>query len=609
MYQITLNNEILYDVRLKNRLVLSPVLDLEIGKNGTLSFIIPTTNDLYNKLQQKKSIIKVYQIDKIKNKYVKTELFRGTAYSEKTDFYKRKHIECEGELSFFNDTIVRPYSHIGGVDELFKQYVNNHNSQVNDEKKFKVRRCTVTDPNDYIIRGNINYPSTRDEINNKLVDILGGHFETGANEDGTRYVDYLSEYEKISRQKIEFGKNMLDITQYIKTEDVATRIIPLGAKDEDGNHLTIKDANNGLDYIQDDAAVSMFGVIEKIVIFEDVTIPSNLLTKGRTCLNNVIKKTISIELSAADLHNLDVNIDAFRIGDNVNVISKPHGLNRYFILSKLHLTLDSVSSCSMTLGATFKSFTQKQLENEKKIENKVADKVGNNEIIYRFNNSTETAQADVKRINFKGKEFNLTVDEMAILSENFNVDKKGNMKCKNADVEGKITANEGKIDKFTIKDGGLYAINDKGIESEHNEDGFKMWYTSVIAGIMIKYNLIDIHCDDSTLSTEILNSGITTPLLTQTSKVEDKKDFEKFENAIDEVLKTDIYMYHLKNQSDNDKKHIGFVIGDDYKYSDKITAIDKNGEQIGVDTYSMISVLWQAFKELILKLKEGGYYG
>lgn len=123
-----------------------------------------------------------------------------------------------------------------------------------------------------------------------------------------------------------------------------------GVKDEEtGEYLTIKDVNNGLDYVQDDVAVALFGVIEKTVVFEDVTLAENLLTKGKAYLDEVINKTVSIELSATDLHNLDVNIDAFRIGDYVRVISKPHGLDRYFLLSKLHLALDSVSSCTMTL--------------------------------------------------------------------------------------------------------------------------------------------------------------------------------------------------------------------------------------------------------------------
>lgn len=70
--------------------------------------------------------------------------------------------------------------------------------------------------------------------------------------------------------------------------------------------------------------MALFGVIEKTVEFEDVTQASNLLTKAQAKLQELIDKTVSIEVSAADLHNLDVNIDAFRVGEYVRVISKPH---------------------------------------------------------------------------------------------------------------------------------------------------------------------------------------------------------------------------------------------------------------------------------------------
>ena len=404
MYQITCDKKVIHDIRLKSRIVLSPKLNLETGKNGTLTFILPTQNDLYNDIQQKKSIIQVFRVERINGIITRTELFRGTAYSVKDDFYKRKQVECEGELSFFNDTVVRPYDFQGDVNTLFKQYINNHNTQVNEEKRFTPRNCTVTDPNDYITRANINYPTSKNEMNDKLINILGGHFETGELEDGSgRYIDYLTSYDRKSNQTIEFGKNLLDITQCIKTEDVATRIIPLGKKDDDGNYLTIKDVNNGLDYVQDDAAVTLFGIIEKTAIFEDVTIAENLLKKGQDTLQEYINSTVSIELSAADLHNLDVNIEAFKIGDNVRVISKPHELDRYFLLSKLSLALDSVSSCSMTLGATFKTFTQKQIEAEKMLNANVQKNAENveslNKNVVLIENNVEKLDEDVQEIN------------------------------------------------------------------------------------------------------------------------------------------------------------------------------------------------------------------
>jgi len=66
---------------------------------------------------------------------------------------------------------------------------------------------------------------------------------------------------------------------------------------------------------------------------------------------------------------------------------------------------------------------------------------------------------------------------------------------------------------------------------------------------------------------------------------------------LDIIKNTEIYKYNLKSQADDDKKHIGFVIGKDYKYSNEITALDNEGKEVGVDTYSMISVAYKAIQE------------
>lgn len=95
--------------------------------------------------------------------------------------------------------------------------------------------------------------------------------------------------------------------------------------------------------------------------------------------------------------------------------------------------------------------------------------------------------------------------------------------------------------------------------------------------------------------TTVGSGGITTPTLTQTSKAENKKNFEKFtlEEAKTILNNTDIYKYNLKTQDDKDKKHIGFVIGDDYNYSEEITS-EKND---GANIYSMTSVLYTVVQE------------
>lgn len=95
------------------------------------------------------------------------------------------------------------------------------------------------------------------------------------------------------------------------------------------------------------------------------------------------------------------------------------------------------------------------------------------------------------------------------------------------------------------------------------------------------------------ISLDASNGKVTCVSLTQTSLAESKKNFEKLTNAKEILKNTDIYKYNFKNEEDTDKKHIGFVIGDEFNYSKEITPAENNG----ADVYAMTSVLWQVVKE------------
>lgn len=129
--------------------------------------------------------------------------------------------------------------------------------------------------------------------------------------------------------------------------------------------------NDGKDYIYNEIAVELFGWIWDTVDYNDVTLPENLLSKGQEYLNSVINESITIELSAVDLHYLNCDIEKFKKGDLVRVISKPHKIDRYFQVSKLSLNLDNPKSSKLTLGQTFSTLTQKSNKENKTIVNTV----------------------------------------------------------------------------------------------------------------------------------------------------------------------------------------------------------------------------------------------
>lgn len=355
MYRVYCDGYLLYHTKLENLKIFDPSLELELNKTGSFNFTIYPDHPYFGLIRKLKSIITVYQDSFL--------LFRGRVLDEDVGWHNEKHIICEGETAFLLDSIQRPYSFTGSITDFLSMLITIHNAQVDAEKQFTLGRVTVTDPNDYIIRSDIDYVSTWEVISKKLLDLLGGYIII-RHEEGINYLDYLAEISLLSPQTIKFGKNLLDLKRIRKGADIATVIIPLGAKlkDESGQdtetRLTINDVNGGVDFIQDSAAIAQYGIIVKPVIFDDVTDPENLKAKGQAHLADSVKAWETIELTAADLATVNQDITSFHLGTMVRAESAPHGLNQLFLVSKLSLKLLDPAANKMTLGKTIPAFSE-----------------------------------------------------------------------------------------------------------------------------------------------------------------------------------------------------------------------------------------------------------
>lgn len=361
MYRVYCDDFLLYNDQLKGYELFNPKLELELNQIGSFDFSIYNSHPNFDRLQRLKSIITVYQDDFL--------LFRGRILNDEQGFYNQKQVSCEGELAFFVDSIQRPYDFTGTPAELFTMYVTNHNSQVDEAHQFKVGKITVTDPNDYINRSDSEYMNTRESIQKKLIDTLGGYLWIRHETDGI-YIDYLAELTLLSPQTVEFGKNLLDLKRQTKGEDIATAIIPLGAKVEE-NRLTIASVNNGVDYVYSPEAVEQYGWIFKVQTWDDVTDASNLLTRGNAFLNEQMQMLYSIELDAADLATVDKTVESFHLGTQVRVTTQPHSINQLFLVSKLSINLLQPASNKLTLGETTHTLVEQAVRGQISTENRV----------------------------------------------------------------------------------------------------------------------------------------------------------------------------------------------------------------------------------------------
>lgn len=216
------------------------------------------------------------------------------------------------------------------------------------------------------------------------------------------------------------------------------------------------------------------------------------------------------------------------------------------------------------------------------------------------------------KLALNGKEINLTGDNINISSNNFSVDNQGNMSCNNANVSGTITSNNATITGGKIKVKGQ-ASNEDILRVEKEDDSSVFSYMQPVGLGMVNGSIdrsiymfvgntdSSIMLTDSFGYTDIRGMGIKTPTLTQTSLAESKKNFEKLQdNALETIKNIDIYKYNLKSEKNTDKKHIGFVIGDNYNYSKEVTSIDNQG----VDNYSFTSLCCKAIQELSQQVEE-----
>lgn len=352
MYSIYADDVCIYNdvFLLENMRVINPKLVMEDSAAGSFTMTLPPSNKGYDTIIRLATDIRVDKDGE--------ELWSGRVLSESKDFWNNRVLVCEGELAFFNDSTQPPREYPGlSIRAFMSDLIDVHNSKVPADRRFAIGAVTVED-NDYPIRYT-NYEKTI-ELFNALVEQYGGHLRI-RKQNGIRYVDYLKDYPDTCVQEIQFGKNLIDFTREWNTAEFATVLVPLGKRLDDSPiealdaYLTVESVNNGSMYIQSDEAVAAYGWIEKVVTWNDVTDPSVLQEKAKEYLADLQFDNMEIELSALDLHYLDVSYEAVKLLDEIRVVSRPHGLDRMFPVIKMEIPLDSPEQTRFILGDTVKT--------------------------------------------------------------------------------------------------------------------------------------------------------------------------------------------------------------------------------------------------------------
>lgn len=383
-------------------LVLSPKLTREVSKGGSLVFTMTRDHAQYDMLQKLSTVVQVRRDGK--------EIWRGRVLKHEADFYNRRVVYCEGALSYFNDSSITPFNYKGTLRQFLQHLIDAHNDQVKSKMKcFQLGTVTAALGNLVVQFGDADqygvgedYGKVWDILDKLVLKVFGGYFycsfdaATGLNV--LNYCDQAVEAKRQTAQKIEYGRNLLNLSETTDATDLYTRIYPIGnkhtvdtskwyyklmwwrdpSKDKHEERWGIMEADaatvaqylpaSGYSYnleqgwIQNDTAVQKFGIITRIVEFDTDSANDTFAAGVQALQQNYAMKT-SYVIRAVDLVDAGYDTDRLDFSMYSHIISVPHSVDAVMLCTKLVEPLEKPAQKEFTFGMTRRTLTDRQVAN------------------------------------------------------------------------------------------------------------------------------------------------------------------------------------------------------------------------------------------------------
>lgn len=278
---------------------------------------------------------------------------------------------CDSKLAYLNDSHQR-YAKFQDttIKDFFAYLIEKHNSQVEEHKRFKPGIVTVSNPTDNVYRF-VGYENTYDEIQDNLIDRLGGFLVLREESDGT-YIDYLEEVGEQETTPIRLRTNLQGMKRDIDPTEIITRVIPLGAREEGETadasqpRLDITSVNGGIDYLEDVDLVAEFGVVEGTIVLDDVNTASTLMLRGEQFFASQSAARVSYDITALNLYLIDDEFENFEVGNWYPVENPVFNVDESLQIIAMRINLKDPQKDQLTIGEKYRTLTEYQVESNKK---------------------------------------------------------------------------------------------------------------------------------------------------------------------------------------------------------------------------------------------------
>lgn len=214
-----------------------------------------------------------------------------------------------------------------------------------------------------------NYGKTWDILQRELVDVYGGYLVTRHETipyplfpglyKRERYLDYVQDATERNVQGITFGTNLLDLTSYVKAEDIVTRVITIGKKKSGWFIWETTDTLTAT--ANDETAQKLYGLITRYLVLDGTAnTQQSLQDEADMELGKHLRLADGITVKAVDLKDAGVDVDRIAFGKLTHIISAPHGIDVWINCNKLVEPLYKPEKKEFTFGKKFSSISDLQ---------------------------------------------------------------------------------------------------------------------------------------------------------------------------------------------------------------------------------------------------------
>lgn len=381
-YKVLYDNQFLFDPYTDDRIT-DTKLSNKVNAASYFDFTIATTHSLYSKIAERAGEVRIY--------FNYLILFKGEITKIEEDFEGNRSVSCTGVLDYLTATRVRPYSTIKGeqpliapssIDGYFKWLIDQHNSNCLDSRKrfsVGVNHGYMLDKNNYIYRASEQRPTTASEIEDKILNSVGGYLFVRYKDD-LNILDFYDDIHDVNTQIIDYGVNILDFTKTTTVENQYTAVVatgytpdpPEGQTDIKMRPITLEGCPDGTtsyssnivkmgDRVYNVDAVNRYGYNEYYASNTDIKTYDELLEYACNTLNALLSPALTITVKAVDLSLImGDEYKHLQVGQAVRVRSEPRNVDEYLMVNSIDLDLMNPENTTFELGASYDTLTGQQ---------------------------------------------------------------------------------------------------------------------------------------------------------------------------------------------------------------------------------------------------------